>query len=781
MKHPVGLRTLGVITAVLCGLADQGAEAQTINTYASGPLSAPEGVAFGPGGILYVANNASNTLSAVAPNGAFSVLVSTGLNLPNGVAVDTAGNVYVANTGNATIAEITPSGSVSSFVGPAQGFTGPQGLAFDGSGNLYVSDLGTRQVLMVTPAGVVSTFVDNTHGLVSPIALAFDSNGNLYIADEGHATISKVTPSGGFSTFASGFFVNGGLAFDAGGNLYATDSGNSLIRKITPGGAVSTFASAFAAWGAAIDGNGNLFFASRAGNTINKVTPAASVSQFVSSPINTPEGLVFDGSGNLFVANQGSGTISEIATGGAITTIASGLSSPASLVMDQTGNLYVAAANNVIQKITPGGAASTFATQVSGPIAFDQGGNLYGSQFSSFFNETIVKISPSGSLSPLAQVQSQSVSGLAVDASGNVFAALSGVNFSTVHIPSSIVEIAPNGSVSTFAQGTFTSFVAGSLAFDSSGNLFVGSAGTITKYAASGGATPALTNSMIQSAPALAFDGTGNLYVADSAGNVVYQILLVPSPLVAAILPGSRSVKVGVPATVFTTIVNASGNQLANCLPSLPLTAPAQLSLDYRPTNPATNTVIGVLDQPVTIPANGSQSFVLGFNASAPVTALNQSLVFSCGGVSPAPNTVGVNTLDLLFSATPVPDIVALVASGDPGYVDIPGATGTGVFAVATINLGIDATITASANTGTANLPVTLAVCETNPLSGVCLAAPAPSATTDIQPNATPTFGIFVAGSAAVANSPGVNRVFVTFTDGGGTLRGETSVAVRTQ
>jgi hypothetical protein len=32
-----------------------------------------------------------------------------------------------------------------------------------------------------------------------------------------------------------------------------------------------------------------------------------------------------------------------------------------------------------------------------------------------------------------------------------------------------------------------------------------------------------------------------------------------------------------------------------------------------------------------------------------------------------------------------------------------------------------------------------------------------------------------------VANSPGVNRVFVTFTDSGGTLRGETSVAVRTQ
>jgi hypothetical protein len=100
---------------------------------------------------------------------------------------------------------------------------------------------------------------------------------------------------------------------------------------------------------------------------------------------------------------------------------------------------------------------------------------------------------------------------------------------------------------------------------------------------------------------------------------------------------------------------------------------------------------------------------------------------------------------------------------------------------VATINLGADAAITAAANTGAATLPVTLLVCRTNASTGACLAAPAPSVTADIQPNATPTFGIFVIGSAVVADLPGVNRVFVTFTDSAGILRGETSVAVRTQ
>jgi hypothetical protein len=86
---------------------------------------------------------------------------------------------------------------------------------------------------------------------------------------------------------------------------------------------------------------------------------------------------------------------------------------------------------------------------------------------------------------------------------------------------------------------------------------------------------------------------------------------------------------------------------------------------------------------------------------------------FGCNNAGPAAINQGANTLSLSASAAPVPDIVALAASGDPGYVDIPGATGTGFFAVATVNLGVDATITAAANTGAANLPVTLFVCQT--------------------------------------------------------------------
>jgi YVTN family beta-propeller protein len=260
-------------------------------------------------------------------------------------------------------------------------------------------------------------------------------------------------------------------------------------------------------------------------------------------------------------------------------------------------------------------------------------------------------------------------------------------------------------------------------------------------------------------------------FAANTVGNLT---------LVAAVLPVSRSVQVGNTATAFATIIDAGPDNASTC--TIAPTTSIPMIFQFQTTNSASNALTGIANTPANIAAGQAQSFVIALTPTAAFAPTNIAFTFTCANApSPAAVTVGVDTLNLSGSAAPVPDIVALAASGDPGFVDVAGATGTGAFAVATVNLGVDATITATANTGAANLPVTLTVCQTNPMSGACLAAPAPSVTTDIQPNATPTFGIFVTGSASVANSPGVNRVFVTFTDAGGTLRGETSVAVRTQ
>jgi hypothetical protein len=100
---------------------------------------------------------------------------------------------------------------------------------------------------------------------------------------------------------------------------------------------------------------------------------------------------------------------------------------------------------------------------------------------------------------------------------------------------------------------------------------------------------------------------------------------------------------------------------------------------------------------------------------------------------------------------------------------------------VASVNLGASASITVSADTGAATLPIALAVCQTNPGPGACHSPPSPTVTTTINAGATPPFGVFVAGGGNVPFAPTANRVFVRFKDGGQVTRGAPSVAVRAQ
>jgi hypothetical protein len=267
---------------------------------------------------------------------------------------------------------------------------------------------------------------------------------------------------------------------------------------------------------------------------------------------------------------------------------------------------------------------------------------------------------------------------------------------------------------------------------------------------------------------------------ADTTVTASFVVTSANLTLVAAVLPTSRSVEIGTPATAFATIINAGPADAGTCTIAPATSIPA--GFVFQTTDPITNALTGTANTPANIAAGQAGTFVIALTPTAAFPPTNVAFTFTCANApSPAASIVGVDTLNLSASATPVPDIVALAASADRGYVDIPGVTGTGVFAVATVNLGVGATITVTANTGMANLPVTLTLCQTADTGVICLAPPAATVTADIQPNAIPAFGVFVAGSGFVADMPAVNRVFVTFTDGNGVLRGETSVAVRTQ
>ena len=313
--------------------------------------------------------------------------------------------------------------------------------------------------------------------------------------------------------------------------------------------------------------------------------------------------------------------------------------------------------------------------------------------------------------------------------------------------------------------------------------------------------TATISNIPVPDAVAVTPDGT-TVYVADSAAQgfvtaidvasgqvtstfnvgafpTVVAITSAPAPLVASILPGGRSVQTGTTATVFATMLNSGATALDGCAIALPASAPSGLSLDYQTTDPGTNALTGQPNTPVDIAgSNGFQTFLLSFDSADALTVQDLPLVFDCTGVLRVSPITGVNTVDLIFSTTPLADIIALAATAtNDGTVHL--GNDIGAFAVATDNAGAASSLTVTADTGAATLPVTLTLCQTTN-TGQCLAPPAATVPVSFAANATPTFSVFASASAPVPFAPGASRVFVRFLDADSVSHGSTSVAVTT-
>jgi YVTN family beta-propeller protein len=774
----------------------------------------PYGAAVTPdGSTVYVANNSNGTVSVIATASNTVIATVPVGNNPRGVAVTPdGGTVYVTNQPDGTISVIdTASNTVTATI---TGVNSPEGVAVTPDGStVYVASFFSNTVSVIATAS--NTVIATIPGFTGPYGVAVTPDGGtVYVTNDGSTFVSVIATASNTvtATIVVGVEPLGVAVSPDGSMVYVARTGNSMERTVVQVIATATnkvvrspVVDSFPTGVAVTPDGSTVYVANQSSNTVSVVDPRTGVvgrifvgngpialGNFIGPPIltvsetGTGAGLVTSGPAGIDCSASSNQCALGFAYGTPVTLTASasagssfagwsggGCSGTGTCNITSTANTTVTATFTVIPPVTltvaePGSGAGQVTSSPSG-INCSAVNNQCAAPFAAGSQVTLTASASAGS-------SFAGWSGGGCAGTGACVVTMSAAQSVTATfniIPSFMLSVFPSGS----GSGTVTSMPSGincggtcNASFQM-GTQVVLTAAVVNGSTFAGWSGGGCSGDQSCSVTLGANTTVNASFTADTVGNLT---------LVAAVLPLSRSVELGATPTAFATMINAGPDNASTCTIAPTIGIPATFL--FQTTNPSTNAVTGTANTPVNIAAGQAQSFVIAFMPNAAFPPTNVAFTFTCANApGPAAATIGVDTLNLSASTTPVPDVVALAASGDPGYVDIPGATGTGVFAVATVNLGIDATITAAANTGTANLPVTLTICQTDPASGACLAAPAPTATTDIQPNATPTFGIFVTGSAAVANLPGVNRVFVTLTDSGGTLRGETSVAVRTQ
>ena len=198
-------------------------------------LGAPDDIAVGPDGTVFIGNEASGTLSAWSPATGAVRLITAALSHPEGIVV-LQGFLVVCEQGKNQLSRVDPStGSVTPFRALANptGRLGVDGLAFDPiEPSIVVPDSPNGTLLRVSLDGKTATPIPVTPPLERPTGAFVLSDGSLLVADETGGTVVLRRTDGGLRTLLTGLNAPDDVLGDDQGNVYVNAVGDGVLHRL---------------------------------------------------------------------------------------------------------------------------------------------------------------------------------------------------------------------------------------------------------------------------------------------------------------------------------------------------------------------------------------------------------------------------------------------------------------------------------------------------------------------------------------------------------------------
>ena len=371
------------------------------------------GIALGPDGSLYLADNNINQVRRIMPN----EVVERVYNMQGNLArlrqlrdpfenpiyrVATVAGAWLTPGNPSSPPGVFPPGAGAFFEGSSgedgravdAKLRGPAAVAVAPDGTLYILDQGNLRILMVKNPGPNATIerVAGMYGglsghprsiqLLNPRDIFVTEDGSILVADTDAAVVREISPDLSFSRTIAGSGNRGdrgdgkpaveaelthpvAVAKGADGSIYIVDRGAHRVRRVAPDGVIWPFAGT--------------------GVSDYQVGPGATPegAEAIKAPLNYPNDVALHPDGTVYIADTLNSRVRKVTTDGRIWTVAgsgeydysgdgsdarfAGLDQPVSVVVANDHTVYFIDKNNAaVRRVTPNGIISTYAGGVAG-------------------------------------------------------------------------------------------------------------------------------------------------------------------------------------------------------------------------------------------------------------------------------------------------------------------------------------------------------------------------------------------------------------------------------